>query len=414
MNCSLHRSLLQAPRARQYTFPRSRYSSLVFRVSIIVSFLVFLHLQHVHLIHREQLRAKYSPTILTEPDDLPWRKYGQDLGMAQEIVAHRKEWKLLATGWEGATFVYNDSVIKTFFPTQSPFRNCILGQPNKRWPTEIPMSLFFGGLSDRSEAAGNGSSPTHDTTSSFLPVRSYFMANSSLHSAPEWHFVTPLVRGGSLDNLAKKLRAQHPNKYPGEIDVTFRPAFNRLLRTLETLHSRGLCHDDIKPSNIFIKGDTHWILSDLGNVRHLSHPYHSSRLWTSDNSQLADCRANDAIRALKSYLQFIRAATGAEVFDAALLKRWETLSRLFWWIMDDASSMSAAELRIRSEVESPDQPQGKSPSQGTYQTERLTRFMGQRRALSNTVEAVLRTRISERAARWAAMTWLFGVPVGEC
>jgi hypothetical protein len=163
-----------------------------------------------------------------------------------------------------------------------------------------------------------------------------------------------------------------------------------------------------------VKDDSDWIIGDLGNIRHLAHPFHSSRLWLQDNSQLLDCRANDVLRALKSYLQFIRAASNdADAFDAALYEGREPLSRLFWWTLDDSTTMSAAELRVRSEVENSEQS-AKRHVNDTLRPPYIRTFVGRKWARKSTVGKVLETKFREGSARWFAKTWFFGVPVDEC
>jgi hypothetical protein len=116
---------------------------------------------------------------------------------------------------------------------------------------------------------------------------------------------------------------------------------------------RNLCHDDIKLDNVFLtsfsKGlvDTHWLLGDLGNARQLNHTYHTSRLWSHDNDQLADCRSNDAIHLVEVYVQFLRLGA-SEVpdvskddivpFDAAFFYQQEPWSRFYWAVISAASS----------------------------------------------------------------------------
>ncbi|KAF2005520.1 hypothetical protein P154DRAFT_530717 [Amniculicola lignicola CBS 123094] len=206
------------------------------------------------------------------------------------------------------------------------------------------------------------SDPIINTTSGFLPLQSYFQtpSPSSYNEAPTWHLVTPLVKDDTLVHLAH-LHEQQTNHTFREPDALYRPAFNTLLQSLTTLHAAGFCHDDIKPANIFVSTPRSWILGDLGNVRHLSHPYHTSRIWRSDSAQLADCRANDAVRLLKTYLQFIRQASstskgegGIGEFDVMFYEGREPLSILYWWSMSDTQSISAEELRIRSLVEPPE------------------------------------------------------------
>src|SRR5690606_12814930 len=101
----------------------------------------------------------------------------------------------------------------------------------------------------------------------------------------------------------------------------------------------NLCHDDVKTDNIFISPSSstanstgpQWLLGDLGNARHPSHPYHSSYLWAPLNSQLPDCRANDVFRLLKSYATFLRrSVSDAHAFDRVFFEGTEAWSCLYW------------------------------------------------------------------------------------
>jgi serine/threonine protein kinase len=267
------------------------------------------------------------------------------------MIAAKASWQPLGSGCEGSTFAWNDLVIKTFKPKQSPFRNClprdlaVRSRPNEskadlyttRWPTEIPASMTAG------------------TVQGFLPVRDVFFARSSPGQETRWHLVTPLMEGGTLQTLAKSVSQSRSD---GEVsirtlDTRFRPRFEEMLAALQLLHSRGLCHDDVKPDNIFItksstEADGSRLLGDWGNVRQLSHPYHASRLWTRSNGQLSDCRANDALRVIKTYLHLLRHAgdsstSATSEFDHALLEAWDPWARLLW-----RADGAGADLRIES------------------------------------------------------------------
>ncbi|KAF2275295.1 uncharacterized protein EI97DRAFT_451188 [Westerdykella ornata] len=388
---------------RPYLVSRFRSTTLTNRIlGIFLFILTLLHGQHLFFFYRSELGAKYSPTEFARPDRAIRETEASHLEFVDTLLAHRNQWQVLGSGWEGKTYTFNSSVIKTFVPGQSPFRNCVSGDPNMRWPAEIPASVEVGGIWS-AEADAKEKYP-----SGFLPVQAYFMATSLPRRAPEWHLVTPLVAGGNLPSLAKRLRQQSSSNSFSQLDLTYRATFHKLLRTMETLHRKGFCHDDIKPSNIFVESDTQWILGDLGNVRQLSHPYHSSHLWIEDNKQLADCRANDVIRVLKSYLQFLRTASNnTEQLDLALVHGTGSLGRLFWWTLANASTMSAAELKLRSDIE--------RPSQFTERPEAIVHsYIGRRMALSKMVDELLKTKFVERRARWAALTGILGVPVKEC
>lgn len=388
-----------------YLFSIRARNSFALRIVLVISLLLFFRQQHLYFIYKQSLSEKYSQTIFESSNHDHFTSFSGDLELQHDLLANKQAWKTLGTGWEGKTYKYHHSVIKTFTPGRSPFRNCLPGRQNEAWPTEIPASLAFG-----------GSSTNNETIPGFLPVQMYFMDAGDI-SSPEWYLVTPLVQGNIVD-LARTLHSQHPTKHFRDVDNVHRPAFNRLLRTLEFMHTRGYCHDDIKPSNIFIRDSTDWLLGDLGNVRHVSHAYHSSRLWR-DNRQLPDCRANDVLRALKSYLQFVRAAShDSELFDTSFFEGREPLSRLFWWTMRDAGKMGAAELRVRSVVDGPevgvqryaDVEVREPESSGLLETV----VYSKRKRLSGAVTEALETRVSESMARIAALTWVFGVPRERC
>ncbi|KAI1513288.1 SPS1, serine threonine protein kinase [Pyrenophora tritici-repentis] len=377
------------------------------RVSLVFLILALLQQQHLFFTSRHSLSAKYSATNFQSPNHGPYHRYwepeNERLQFQEELVANRAAWKVLGEGWEGKVFAYKDSVIKTFTPGRSPFRNCAPNMATK-WPTEIPASLRFGGISTEDD--------TNTTYHGFLPVKAHFVASSSPGAPAEWHLVTPLLDGGSLGTLAEHLYSRERPKSHREMDAIFRPAFNRLLTSMSTLHDAGYCHDDIKPSNIFIQDESHWMIGDLGNVREVFHPYHSSRIWT-DNGQMGDCRANDAVRALKTYLKFIQSSIADDnEFNVAILGGHEPMSRLFWRTLADARYISAAELHKRSIVEYPeafsrtvDNRIAKSARHAS-----LTGLFSRRLATKLAVDHALMTRIDERSARWWGMVWLFGLP----
>ncbi|CAO2649296.1 Nn.00g066810.m01.CDS01 [Neocucurbitaria sp. VM-36] len=394
---------------------------LRYRLVLVIIFLALFQQQHLYFVHRQSLAAKYSSTIfasnsqelhprLLRPDD-------EDSHFQDELLMNREAWKVLGEGWEGKVFTYKDLVIKTFTPGRSPFRNCAPGMTNKKWPTEIPASLRFGGFYQQADANednyGQNASTTND---GFLPVKAFFKASPLPSKPAEWHLVTPFVPGGNLNTFAGKLSTDTIARSFRDVDARYRPAFNRLLASMEGLHDAGYCHDDIKPANIFIRDDSHWVLGDLGNARHISHPYHSSRLWRN-NDQLEDCRANDVIRALKSYFKFIQTSLDDDGdFNIALLEGKEPMSRLFWGTLAGATSMSAARLRQQSLIEYPEAPP-KTDSNAGYSllphSYTLMYLFSRRLALKHAVNRTLLTRMGEKMARWWAMTWLFGVPISE-
>jgi hypothetical protein len=374
-------------------------------IVLVLIFFAFGQQHHLFFIYREALAAKYSPTKLpsssTEQHLQAWIPDEESAFFQDRLIANRATWKTLGEGWEGKTFVFEDSVIKTFTPGRSPYRNCASSTMYEAWPTEIPASLHFGGTEQNASSANPG----------FLPVRSYFKATTST-SVAEWHLVTPLLAGGSLKNLASKLRNSELSYR--DVDTYHRPSFNRLLLSLQTLHEEGFCHDDVKTTNIFVAGKSHWVLGDLGNLRHVSHPYHTSLLWR-ENEQLADCRANDVIRALKSYVRFVRDATNDnDAFNFVLLQGKEPLSRLFWSAAANAPALSAAKLHERSLKVHPQQ-HVRSVADASSRLH-IQRY-GWLSVISRSLERqyatnhLLQTRMGEKMARWWALTWIFGIPI---
>ncbi|KAL6706643.1 hypothetical protein ACN47E_005185 [Coniothyrium glycines] len=391
------------------------------RFAIVLFILVIIRVQNLVIAHRQSLAAKYSPTTFNVPQGCPEfqdrEPHNERLELKDELLASRASWTVLGSGWEGKVFSYKSYVIKTFTPGRSPFRNCAPGLNGERWPTEIPASLLFGHSSTSCTSYGHvAPQMTNTTIEGILPVLTCFKSVMPAENPEGWHLVTPLLEGGSLPAFSQVIRKAATYRTWQEIDDTYRPAFDRVLASLQSLHRAGYCHDDIKPANIFVRNDTTWVLGDLGNVREIFHPYHSSRLW-KDNGQLHDCRANDVMRALKSYTKFVRSSTLDEAaFDRQFFEGQDSLSRLFWWSLSDAASMTAAELRHRSQTEYP----GSSPAAAVNapqlvlgRSHKPFGLCSRRLALKIATDTMLTTRIGEKMARFWGMVWLFGVPLSD-
>lgn len=378
--------------------------------------------------------AKYTATAFHDNDVAGLlERYDQNPNLLEEanrsaLIAAESSWRPLGSGFEGSTFTWNGHVIKTFNAEQSPFRNCfdsrLAGRLQHksyevetsvtRWPTEIPASLIAG------------------TMQGFLPVSDAFFARSSSDEIAQWHLVTPLMQGGTLKILAKSVSESEldSDTTTQALDVRFRPRFDELLTALQQLHERGLCHDDIKTGNIFVatsdtEDDGAWLIGDLGNVRQVSHPYHFSALWTSRNRQLPDCRANDALRAIKAYLQFLRQASESSQgpvsnFDQALFENNKPWARLFWRAGEAGTGLSTGKLvQWASDEEHPTSEASsdsvmRSTATGTCGVSLLRSFLGWQRVCARASVAALKTSASEGWVRALALTWVFGVPVGKC
>lgn len=348
-----------------------------YRVLFCVALVGAWFLIGAHRSSKASLRAKYQPTnfgasenSVLEAGGFHWEGSLDDevafgkLG-SSDVWQHREDWTPLGSGFEGDTFLYKNSVIKTFKTIQSPPRNCLpanispaLAPTQRRWPSEIPASLLLGGLAT-GEPQGGQAVPDHVD---FVPVRAIFLAPAPAAGPATWHLVSPFLRSGHLYKLAKRLSSSAAPPSARALDARFRPSLNKLLSALDAMHNeRKLCHDDIKPDNIFVASysaspnneseaavDTHWLLADLGNVRHIDHAYHASQLWGARSGQLADCRANDVVRLVKSYVRFLQLGSAAAVpadaddagalaldFNRAFLQGTEPWSRLYWEVLAD-------------------------------------------------------------------------------
>lgn len=242
--------------------------------------------------------------------------------------------KQLGEGMEGKAAVYTDTatgeqvVVKTYTaPARDPLPSELelaFAELTTTWPSEIEAETFLNTLLPANETG-------------YVHMLDYFILRSpSLDSSTStptpwsWAMVTPLMTSGTLQNLATSRNL--PTHSPAKLDQLFRPALNALLTSLLLLHEAGICHNDIKPDNIFISNTspTHWLIGDLGNMRHTAHPWHATRTWRYRN-QWADCQLNDVRRALKSYIYFLRAASADEAaFDTAFYAELEPWSRLYW------------------------------------------------------------------------------------
>lgn len=228
----------------------------------------------------------------------------------------------LGKGQEGSIALYKDDkgvsvAVKTFsLAARNEIPLDLVGdfvEFTTTWPSEIEASLLLSSL-------GN---------SSFVPVLDYFILAEA--DGWSWALVSPLMLGGTLLGRAQQEHAAISPGISDELDSKYRRSLKCLLLALEDLHLSGLCHDDIKPDNVFIGNDPfHWMLGDLGNVREVKHPWHTTASWTRQN-QLADCKTNDVKRALKTYLSFIRAATvDKDEFDQQFWMRESAWSRMYW------------------------------------------------------------------------------------
>jgi serine/threonine protein kinase len=258
----------------------------------------------------------------------------------------------LGKGAEGSASLYADFptgdvvVVKTY--TGIP-RNPVPAElasdfPDyaSQWQVEIEASLHMGQWKNGNETA-------------FVPVRDYFVLESD-DNEWEWALVTPFIEDGTLENLAKSTKIHE--RTPQKLDKIFRPVFDKILESLKLLHDTGFCHDDIKPDNIFIADAKHWLLGDLGNVRHFAHPWHDTRRWKREN-QWSDCVYNDIRRMFKTYMTFLRESSGNQLdFDKEFFLEEQSWSKLYWVWMRQPVGVPAT-LELSDDYERNDEPEWK-------------------------------------------------------
>lgn len=394
--------------------------SIFLRFVLLIGILSGFQFLRLHYAYQAALQAKYVPTDFGNalPD---FNLTNDQLRARHDLIATRPEWKRLGGGCEGATFVHGTHVIKTFNSGKLP-RNCMPVEQGgfwtavgdhweqTRWPPEIPASILLAGQEDSSKES-----------TGLVPVTDFFLAETEADVGVRWHLVSRLASGGNLYNLARRLR-QGISEEPQfrAVDEAFRPAFHSILETLRNVHEHGLCHDDVKPDNIFIgEDDSQWYLGDLGNIRHVEHPYHGSRIWQL-NDQVPDCRANDVLRAVKTYLTLLRlAADDATEFDVALFEGKEPWSRLYWMARQADISLSASRMQDWSQNLEP----ALAPPHylSKYTTTPLGMWNpfallwnGKKGVFRKAADEVLAMRLGEKWARVFALTDWFGVPIAPC
>ncbi|RPA98685.1 hypothetical protein L873DRAFT_1844018 [Choiromyces venosus 120613-1] len=306
-----------------------------------VSFIILLALLHmllrrllciIRLRHPRMQPTTFHPThILTlRPPEKAFRSLDRK---TLDIDSRYQHVRPLATGCEGEARLYKDLhsgdlvVIKTFFwttrqmvipesldinPPSAPSKwwlGPFVGSGKStwskhkwgKWPVEIPATLLYS----RGEVEKER----------YITALDYFFLEGGQFRGGGWRLVTPFFERGTVEDLAGLIR--HLDMRPEVLDELFRGRF-------------AGCHDDVKPDNIFLSRQNSWVLSDLGNLRHFSHPYHSQKPFRSDP------RLADTHRALKSYMTFLREASGCRRwFDSEFYRKRTPWSRLYWdWCGD--------------------------------------------------------------------------------
>jgi hypothetical protein len=401
------------------------------------------HFQQAVSVSREALRDKYAPTVYSDlmvplskgSNDTQWMgNPASDIRHGSysrgELWAQRSAWKKLGFGFEGDTFIHDGSVVVKMYKTaNAPFRDCMPeGDHSQRWPTEIQASLLLGGMAEPDSL---------NTSATFLPVVDYFLAPDKPGREPKWHLVTPFLPSGNLKKLARQLR-EADNAYTAhDVDVLFRPSLEQVLGGLYAMHNEHrLCHDDIKFDNILTapgntssmsnpepEAQTHWMLADMGNVREVSHAYHSSALWSVMNNNLPDCRSNDVYRLLKTYMRFLRSSVDdVDVFDVEFLDGNEPWSQLFWTTYQEVMegrSLIALKTQLQSQLQFKPAKWTRAngdptPSESASVGSSSRPVTGHPGARAQVVLDMTKVSASEAKVRAWAFTWILGVPVTEC
>ncbi|KAF2765484.1 hypothetical protein EJ03DRAFT_258862, partial [Teratosphaeria nubilosa] len=387
---------------------------------LIVNLLAILSFLHLHHVYRWALWAKYSPTDFGDVE-FEFDMTEQQLQARREMLEARSQWKRIGGGYEGTTYAWNGHAIKTYhhpmwqLPT---LRNCVPREAEQalveekervptRWPAEIPASVLLAGRENGSWMGPSG----------FIPVTDFFFASTAQKQPGEWHLVTPLVAGGNLLDVVGRMRVSGAFLDYRQVDEHFRPSFHRVLETLQAMHDRGFCHDDIKADNVFVgDGDADWILGDLGSVREVANPFHRSRIW-QNHRQRPDCRANDAFRAVNMYLGLLRElANDRGRFDEALFEGREPWSRLYWMAEEARSALSASKVLQWSKTDEPaDAPEHYLSEYGPRPPDIWNPFMllllGRDRMVRRSADRTMGFQVSETWERIFALTDLFGAPV---
>eukprot|EP00906_Rhabdomonas_costata_P023452 RCo033743 len=137
------------------------------------------------------------------------------------------------------------------------------------------LRQLSGGLHAASEEGGTQAGD-QNTSSRVLQLFEVFRTAESIYLVMEWAL-------GSLQNL---LEAQLSQTLP---EPSARHVFRQLMLAVELLHSRGIIHKDIKPSNIMITPDFCIKLADFGSCEVLSLYLKSRRCYRTQGTPAFQC-----------------------------------------------------------------------------------------------------------------------------
>lgn len=351
------------------TFPKKLLKRAVFLLVVIL-----ILSRWIREVHDE--RVKWSPidfsSLRSRADLTSW---SPDVPIRYSNGTHiddrYRKVHSLTDGKEGHVNLYVDMigggnvsvVVKTIStPSRNDIPSALLsmfGSIASSWPSEIEATLALGARTIKGH-------------SYVVPVYDYFILEDTTSSPSRcsWALVTELVSGGTLLDLAGDL--SQTSQTAEQIDAVYHGSLDKLLSSLNSLHEDGYCHDDVKPANIFVSSPRNWLLGDLGNLRDVKHAYHQVGDWSRRN-QLADCRANDLERAMKSYMNFLRAASRNQAeFDWMFLSGKESWSKLYWCSKQDRRCLARTDAL--SEQSMPGKDISESPKYvGSYIGDQIRR-----------------------------------------
>lgn len=300
----------------------------IVRIVLIVAVSLYVARSLTHLLlHARDHAAKHWPTdfsSLTGPavsTHLPAHPVRTDNGThVGERYAYMRQ---LGRGCEGKTAIYVDLYTA---------RSVVVKRYNTRDGNEMPIRVrsAFTGYTDRwpNEIEANWLlAPALDQENSVLIAMEDFFILQPTDGKWVWAMVTPFIEGGTLSHAAARIKKS--SQTPDELDKIYRSHLYNLLEVLSDLHNLGYCHDDVKSDNVLVSANDTWLLGDLGNVRHLSHPLHDTGSWARRNHWV-DCQLNDVRRLLKTYIAFLREASiDGDAFDVEFLAQEAPWSRLY-------------------------------------------------------------------------------------
>lgn len=174
------------------------------------------------------------------------------------VLAHYKILKVLGSGGFGITYLAKDMmlmrnvVLKENFPAAYAYRDPLTGRitPNN----EHDLNSYKWALSSFLKEARVLAELNHP---GIVRVLSIFESNGTAYFSMDY------IAGLPMDYLAEQ---QHLSG-DAYSEAELKGLLVRLLRILDYLHEKGICHRDIKPGNILLTQDGSPVLIDFGSSR---------------------------------------------------------------------------------------------------------------------------------------------------